>query len=133
MLKTHICPFCRYVPHWRTRYVLALRAIDIFLATLEIRYVAYGSESRLRRAIVTSLALPVGQRISSAKRHIESKTYRATRQRRISTSSRRVRHTTDSTCPVLGNISTGVTSPISYPNSLNSTQSLASVSGLQET
>ena len=40
-----------------------------------------------------------------AKQHIESQTYRATRQRRISTLSLRVRHTTDSTCAVCGNIS----------------------------
>ena len=37
--------------------------------------------------------------------------YRATRQRCISTSSRRLRHTTDSTCPVVGNMSTGYISP----------------------
>ena len=44
----------------------ALRPFDIFLTMLEIRYVAYGNECRLHRASVISLALPIGQRISSA-------------------------------------------------------------------
>ena len=43
-----------------TRYLLALRAIDIFLAMLEIRYVSVGNECRLR------LFLIAPQGISSA-------------------------------------------------------------------
>ena len=46
--------------------MVALRQFDIFLALLEIRYVAVGNECRLRRTFVTFLALPDGQRISSA-------------------------------------------------------------------
>ena len=45
---------------YATRYMVALRPFDIFLATLEIRYVAYGNESRLR------LFLLAPQGISSA-------------------------------------------------------------------
>ncbi len=44
-----------------------------------------------------------------------------------------VRQTTLSTCPVLGNISTGSTPPMVYPRSANILQSLARVSGSQET
>ena len=42
--------FCRYVRRWRTRYLLALRAIDIFFASLKIRYVAFGNECRYATA-----------------------------------------------------------------------------------
>ena len=46
--------FCVSICCYATRYLLALRAIDIFLATLEIRYVAYGNECRLRRCCYLS-------------------------------------------------------------------------------
>ena len=78
----------------------------------------------------------VRQNISNPRRgYIEppQAAYRAARQRRISTSNLRVKDTTDSTCPVPGNMSTGVTSPIWYPFCENQAQSRASVSGLQET
>ena len=83
---------CRYVRLGRTRYMVVLRPFDIFLATLEIRYVAYGNERRLR------LVLLAPQGISSALAPYRTRSvYRAVRQRRISTSSRRVRRTTLST------------------------------------
>ena len=44
-----------------------------------------------------------------------------------------VNRTTHSTCAVLGNRSTGVASSTSYPSSLNTAQSRASVAGSQET
>ena len=73
--------FCRYVRRWRTRYLLALRAIDIFLAMLEIRYVAYGNESRLRLFPYR----PAGhiERFSaiSSRRHIERRVSGAYRRR----------------------------------------------------
>ena len=57
MLENHFCPIlvrfahaiCTYgvsICCFATRYMVALRPFDIFLATLEIRYVAFGNEGR---------------------------------------------------------------------------------------
>ena len=84
------------------RYMLTMFAFDMLPRGNECRYAA--------DAILPQSRFAFRQNISSPRRgYIEppQAAYRATRQRRISTSSRRVRHTTDSTCPVRGNISTG--------------------------
>ena len=58
--KLDINTFGMSICCFATRYMVALRPFDIFLATLEIRYVAYGNECRLR------LFLHAPQGISSA-------------------------------------------------------------------
>ncbi len=79
LLRNSICFRCT-----QTRYLLALRAIDMLLSATSaaMRLMRFSPISFCRKA-----------------KHIESPqaAYRATRQRRISTSSRRVRQTTAST------------------------------------
>ena len=56
--------FCRYVASQLD--ICSRCEQSIYARYARIRYVAYGNECRLRRTFVTSLALPIGQRISSA-------------------------------------------------------------------
>ena len=81
----------RYVRLGRTRYMVALRPFDIFLALLEIRYVAYGNESRLRLFLIAPQGISSAFSAISSRRHIERRVSGAYRRRVVVRDERRTR------------------------------------------